>query len=959
MAFFNGKSQRTARTRFLAIEPLETRSLLATFASFDGAAAATPYSVRADGVQQGPAQLPGGALPGANANYLRVLHGVPNNFNSVTFNRSDAGAFNWIVADFDFRLTQAHDRPDGLTFALLNTANFGTSGPAPPSGTEPRHAGSLGIGFDSFRHADDPSLNTVELYYRGSSIGQFNIADKFDLAGGHWIHARVVIKDGAISLALTPSGGPTHQVIEEFAIPNYVPFESRVMFSGWSGGADYGAADIDNVNVQYLQAPQSHVSFLPGTIEVNEQAGTVRVTVEREGNTAGVATVGYSLLGHTATAGTDFRARTGTLVFDADETSASFNVPIINDNVRETAETILISLANPSAGTVITGSSRLAIVVNDDEQLRAVGDFKPVNHLPNVMIHAIQLPTGEVLSFDQETGHLHGWLWNPFTRTSRPTAPIPQHDTAEPHEHPPGEEHVEGEACHCHVHLFCSGHTLLPDGRVFFAGGHEGFGESGNTKGVTSVTIYNPYTDTWEHLPAMEHGRWYPTVVMRPNGELVIMGGYDETGTNTINNSLEVYKPQADGTWVRLTVDVSNDLADNRSVNDGYLYPKMFLAPDGRIFVLGGGGRTWWLDTTAAGTANLWTRGPSTLSQISRNDYGTASMLTPTKIVLIGGGGDLEGAVPQRSVEILDLAQANPQWQALDPMPGPGRRQHNATVLPGGEILVTGGTSSTGFNGAAGTQYSALLLRPSAAAGAQWQILDSAQTMRVYHSTALLMPTGEVLTSGSGQPHAENAIDQYNAEVYTPAYLGLPKRPVISSTASSWRYGATHNVWLATKITVSQVVLMRPGSVTHSLEENARRVPLTWKWGANGALQVQTPSNANVAPPGDYMVFVVDNRGVSSAAKWIRLSGASTSTATLRLAPTAPAAPLPVVSASSKQLALLLSTTTTTNQAQRTHAPPQAPAKTRIDSPQPPANQKPAAPPAAPPRPVLKDARGK
>src|SRR5204863_30808 len=181
--------------------------------------------------------------------------------------------------------------------------------------------------------------------------------------------------------------------------------------------------------------------------------------------------------------------------------------------------------------------------------------------------------------------------------------------------------------------------------------------------GLCTVNIYDPYSDTCDPLPLMTHCRWYPTVLVLPNGDVLLMGGYDETGTNTVSRQIEIYHHDASG-WTTRELDVSQDLAENDAAHNGLIYPRLFLVPDGRIFVLGNGPNTWWLNLAAEGTADVWTAGPATIGAYTRNDYGSATMVEPGKIILLGGGGEREGTAPQAGVEIIDLNVANPLWQA-------------------------------------------------------------------------------------------------------------------------------------------------------------------------------------------------------------------------------------------------------------------------------------------------------
>ncbi|MFN0020963.1 MAG: galactose oxidase-like domain-containing protein [Pirellulaceae bacterium] len=846
-SFLPKKHRRVSiRSRLLHFETLESRQLLATIASFDNDRVSATYAAGKDASDPPPAELAGGVIPGAKSEFIRVYSGVANNLNSIAFARTDVGAPGSVLADFDFRMTPVNERPDGLSFSLVNTAYYEVSGTVVAAGSFPQYYGSLGIAFDTFKHDGDPSGDSVKVYYNTQLITQVDVSTTLDLAGGQWIHARVSLIGDKLSLQFTPAAGGTMTVLSDLTLPDFIPFESRVVFSGWSGGAAWGTADVDNVNVQYATTGKAILSFKPVTTTIDETAGTVKLIVERSGDLTKSVFVRYAPQAVTALANQDFVALSGTVSFAIGEKSKTISFPIVNDPYNEPHEQFVVTLSSPSNGAIIAGPDRRVVTIVDDERGRVLGDFGDVLPLPNEMIHAILLPTGEVLSVDQETGHHTAWLWNPQTGQSRKTSPPP-----------------EGS------NLFCSGHTLLADGRVFFAGGHEGFDESGNPRGICTVSIYNPWNNTWETLPELEECRWYPTVLVLPSGDVLVVGGFDESGTNTIVRQIEIYRQEA-GIWTRRNLDVSQDQAENDAAHDGYLYERMYLAPSGRVFVLGAGSQSWWLNLAAEGTDAVWTPGPATIGTYTRNDYGTATMTEPGKIVLIGGGGAYEGLAPQASVEIIDLNVASPQWRALDPLPGGGRRHLNTTVLPGGDLLVTGGTRSGDFNIAAGDARTALRLKPTAAPGLQWETWDSAASPRLYHSTALLLPSGKVLTAGSGQPHAADSWDQRNAEVFSPTYIYQTGRPVISSAPATGNYSQIVNVKVSTN-TLSQVVLMKLGAITHSLEENARRVPLTWTRSGTGSINVSLPSNSNAAPPGHYLLFVLDSRGVPSEGRMLQI----------------------------------------------------------------------------------------
>ncbi len=199
------------------------------------------------------------------------------------------------------------------------------------------------------------------------------------------------------------------------------------------------------------------------------------------------------------------------------------------------------------------------------------------------------------------------------------------------------------------------------------------------------------------------------------------------------------------------------------------------------------------------------------------------------------------------------------------------RRHHNATLLPDGAILVTGGTNLAGFNEAPEMLLESEIWDPETEL---WSPLAPAAVHRLYHSTALLLPDGRVLSAGGGRPSASGEVDHKNMEIFHPPYLFRGPRPVITSAPESVTYGETFRVETPNAATIAKITLIRLGSVTHAFDQNQRLVTLTFTPVEN-ALEVAVPSNPNAAPPGDYMLFLVDLDGVPSVAPFIRLSPGS------------------------------------------------------------------------------------
>jgi hypothetical protein len=380
--------------------------------------------------------------------------------------------------------------------------------------------------------------------------------------------------------------------------------------------------------------------------------------------------------------------------------------------------------------------------------------------------------------------------------------------------------------------LFCAGHEFLPDGRLFVVGGH-----ITNNHGLPNSNIFDPATASWQEGPPMAQGRWYPTATTLANGDVLVLAGTDESGA--VATVPEVWNGTG---WRRLTgADLS--LPD---------YPRTFVAPDGRVFYAGQDKQSRWLDVGGVGS---WSNGPKLNS--GTRAYGSAVMYAPGKILYVGGG-----TPPTSTAEIIDLNSANPQWTYTGSMAF-ARWNLNATLLPTGSVLVTGGTSDGDRSNPAGAVNVAEMWSPGSG---QWtQLATAAPLLRGYHSTALLLPDGRVLHAGGGD--GGNTPNNLNYEVYSPPYLFKGSRPVINGTTpDAVGYGQTVDLTTPDASSITKVTLIRTGSVTHAFDQAQRLLPLNFTASA-GRVSVTLPGRRNVAPPGPYLLFIVNGDGVPSVGR--------------------------------------------------------------------------------------------
>ena len=390
--------------------------------------------------------------------------------------------------------------------------------------------------------------------------------------------------------------------------------------------------------------------------------------------------------------------------------------------------------------------------------------------------------------------------------------------------------------------LFCAGHTFLADGRLLVAGGHN---ESlGDNNGIREASTFDGAN--WQPTGAMTYPRWYPTLVTLQNGDVVALSGNRSPSQNA-----SIPERWNGSSWSQLT-------GANLSLP---LYPRAFVEPkQGHVFVAGEGTPRF---LNPAGTGS-WSTGPARI--VGNRSYGSAVMLD-SKVLYAGGGGGACPGTPQRSAEIIDLAAASPAWSPTGSM-GIGRRQTNLTILPDGTVLVTGGSSQCGFTAETGAVFSAESWNPETG---QWTTLASAGVVRVYHSTTALLPDGRVLSTGSGD--GGGVTQQFTHEIFSPPYLFKGSRPTYDLASTAMRYGQPFTLATPNASSIRKVTLIRLASSTHAFDMGQRLNTLTFQAASDGlSLTLTPPSSGRIAPPGPYLLFILNERGVPSVAQTILLS---------------------------------------------------------------------------------------
>lgn len=240
-------------------------------------------------------------------------------------------------------------------------------------------------------------------------------------------------------------------------------------------------------------------------------------------------------------------------------------------------------------------------------------------------------------------------------------------------------------------------------------------------------------------------------------------------------------------------------------------------------------------------------------------------MFSPGKIMKAGSATDSQGSGPSSNTTyVLDMTQPSPAWQQTPAM-AYARSFLNLTTLPDGSVLATGGESDKNGGVIANAIFAAEMWSPQSQT---WTTMASMHTPREYHGTALLLPDGRVVESGMGADFG-NVPDEMSAEFYSPPYLFKGARPTISQAPTVVHYGTAFTV--ATPNTdITKAVLIRNGAVTHFFDQSTHYVPLSFTQ-TTGGLSLTAPLNGNQAPPGYYMLFLVNSNGVPSVASMVQV----------------------------------------------------------------------------------------
>jgi hypothetical protein len=466
-----------------------------------------------------------------------------------------------------------------------------------------------------------------------------------------------------------------------------------------------------------------------------------------------------------------------------------------------------------------------------------------VNGIEIAIEHAALLRSGRVIFISDEPYTL---LWDPSDET-RPQFNLIPNSTS-------------GLA----ANLVCGGHCFLSDGQLLWVGG----GGLMAANAISDGWKFNPIDLKWKRTKsAMSSKRWYPTCVNlggKP-GRALVAGGifvgeqrmeiYDESTDSfsivTVSAGQQKYFPQTypglnllPGAQIFYTPVGFGDC--NQTAN-----PHPRTEPSG-YFKFSGPNTGQWSDTGV----NIRTKGMQViLLQTSEPSV---------RIMVVGGGNTAQS----RTAQMISPLSASPSWGP--PLPILEARIHpNLVLLPDNTVFICGGMTDQGapFRGGRCELYN-----PSSNTSSEMAALNYP---RHYHSIALLLPNGKVLAAGGSGDRGCGESLNYPIEVYSPPYLFKGPRPTIAKSPATISVRSTFEIETPDADSVSGVLLMRPMAVTHQTDTEQRRVPLTFNRSNDSVLSVTAPDGKppiGALPRGYYMLFILNNVGVPSVARFILLS---------------------------------------------------------------------------------------
>ncbi|UGY93687.1 kelch motif-containing protein [Streptomyces gobiensis] len=385
-------------------------------------------------------------------------------------------------------------------------------------------------------------------------------------------------------------------------------------------------------------------------------------------------------------------------------------------------------------------------------------------------------------------------------------------------------------------------------------------------QGIKEAYEFDPVAEKYIPVDPMSKARWYPTLVTLPDGKVLSVSGLDEIG-EILQGDNEIYDPRTKK-WSK---------APNRYFPT---YPALFLTKGGKLFY--SGSNAGYGPDDKGREPGIWDLATNTFQKVDgmtdadQLETSSSLLLPPAqdqKVMVLGGGGVGESRKSTPRTAIIDLDEKSPTYRDGPELPQ-GTRYLNSVILPDDTVFTSGGSED--YRGRSDSDIlKAQFYNP---AKNEFRPAADPKVGRNYHAEALLLPDGRVATFGSDPLFSDKANTRLGTfekriEVYTPPYLHggrAESRPVIGDGPQQVAPGDTATYRTKDAGRIAKARLMRPSAVTHVTDVEQRSVELGLKKGS-GEVTVSIPEDRSLIPPGWYMLFLTDDAGTPSEAKWLHL----------------------------------------------------------------------------------------
>ncbi|GAA1526292.1 kelch motif-containing protein [Streptomyces albidochromogenes] len=384
-------------------------------------------------------------------------------------------------------------------------------------------------------------------------------------------------------------------------------------------------------------------------------------------------------------------------------------------------------------------------------------------------------------------------------------------------------------------------------------------------QGIRAAYEFDPKAERYIPVDPMKEARWYPTLVTLQDGKVLAVSGLDDVGA-ILSGDNEYYDPKTKK-WSKAPFRYFPT------------YPALFLTKGGKVFY--SGANAGYGPADKGREPGIWDLEKNTfkkvggLTDLDQTETAASLVLPPAqdqRVMILGGGGVGESEKATGRTAIIDLDEDSPVFKTGPQLPQ-GTRYLNSVIMPDDTVFTSGGSTDYRGRGASNI-LKAQFYDPKANA---FKAAAEPTVGRNYHSEALLLPDGRVVTFGSDslfgdKDNTKLGKFEQRMEIYTPPYLFRDKalRPVLGAGPRELPASGVATFRTAHPERVARARLMRPSAVTHTTDVEQRSIELKLRKGRS-AVTVEVPGDKSLVPPGWYMLFVTDAEGTPSEAKWIHV----------------------------------------------------------------------------------------